>query len=166
MEDQKNFKKIVPENLQNFLQENKIEFSFLQHPPLRTCADAQKFRPVKGLACKNLFLRDKGGKHFLYTLAAEDTADLKFLREKLGCRKLSLASAEELKEYLGLVPGGVSPFGLINDPEEKVLFCLHQKVLAAEIVNFHPNVNIATLTLTQEMFQKFLRALKRPYLLI
>ena len=87
------------------------------HPPVATVAEAERYwTDLRGAHCKNLFLRNnKGNRHYLVIAEASRRVDLKALTRTLGEDRLSFASPERLKRYLGLEPGSVSPFGLIHD---------------------------------------------------
>ena len=109
---------------------------------------------------RNLFLRNqKGSRHFLVVLAFTRRGDLAALGEHFGEKKLGFASPERLLTHLGLTPGSVSPFGLINDPEHKVEVAIDVAIREAARVAFHPNVNTATLVLSGADFQRYLTAI-------
>ena len=96
--------------------------------------------------CKNLFLRNqKGNRHYLVILTASKKADLRAVADQIGDGKLSFASPERLMTHLGLTPGSVSPFGLINDRDHAVRVVLDRDLKTAARVAFHPNINTATL---------------------
>ncbi len=128
------------------------------HPPVFTVEQAEEhWKSIKGTHCKNLFVRNKKGKrHYLVILDSRKRADLRDLNTQLGEDRLSFASPERLKRYLGLEPGSVSPFGLINDREKVVRVVLDKDLKEAEWVSFHPNVNTATVTITFKDFEKYL----------
>ncbi len=108
---------------------------------------------------KNLFLRDaKGRNHFLLTVAQDKKTDLKALQERLACSRLSFASARRLEQYLKLIPGSVSPFGVINNAEKNVRVIIDADLIDMPIVGVHPNDNSATIWLTGESLLAFLRA--------
>ena len=88
--------------------------------------------------------------------------DLKALTSRLGEDRLSFASPERMMRYLGLEPGAVSPFGLINDRENAVVVVIDQDLKEASHVNFHPNVNTATVGITFADFEKFLTHCGNP----
>jgi Ala-tRNA(Pro) deacylase len=114
-------------------------------------------KDIDALHTKNLFLRDqKKENYYLVVMGAHDRLDLKSLARVLYTKKLSFASEKDLMKYLGLTPGSVSPFGLINDVDAEVDLYVQKKVLDADFVGFHPNLNTATLRLSKEMFKKFL----------
>lgn len=147
--------------VKEFLAMHNIEYVLHEHPAVYTCEEAEKYRgKISGIACKNLFLRNKkGNRYFLLIAPAEKRVDLKTVAKTTGESKLTFASSGSLQEILGLTPGSVSPFGLINDREKKVELLIDQEVYNADTVSFHPNVNIATLDLSQNMFRKFLDVL-------
>jgi Ala-tRNA(Pro) deacylase len=128
------------------------------HPPVATVAEAERYwTDLRGAHCKNLFLRNnKGNRHYLVIAEASRQIDLKSLTRTLGEDRLSFASAERLKRYLGLEPGSVSPFGLIHDTGKEVRVVVDAGLKGAEKVNFHPNVNTVTLEIAVGDFEKFL----------
>ncbi len=148
------------EKVYRLLEQLEIEYTLHEHPPIYTFEEAKEhWRDLKGAQCKNLFLRnDKGNRHFLVVLEGAKTADLKEIAEKLAAGRLSFASASRLDRYLGLEAGSVSPFGLINDGEQEVEVVLDKDLKKAEAINFHPNVNTATITLSYPDFERFLQA--------
>jgi Ala-tRNA(Pro) deacylase len=137
-----------------------IPFTRREHPPVATVAEAEThWAGIDALHAKNLFLRNqKGSRHFLVVLEFSRRADLAALGELFGERKLGFASPERLQAYLGLTPGSVSPFGLINDREHRVEVAIDAAIRAAARVAFHPNVNTATLVLSGADFQRYLAA--------
>lgn len=146
------------EQVENFLQNNQIDYKIHQHPPVFTSEQAEKHsQDIPGTAGKNLFLKDqKKQRYFLIIMPGTKRADLKALAEKVGEKKLSFANEQELEEKLGLKPGAVSPFGLINDQDKKAEVYIDQEIYDKDIVNFHPNVNTASLELTKQMFHRYL----------
>jgi Ala-tRNA(Pro) deacylase len=129
-----------------------------EHPPVYTVEEAElHWENITGAHCKNLFLRNKKGKnHYLVIAKSEKRVDLKALTSRLGEDRLSFASPERMMRYLGLEPGAVSPFGLINDGENAVVVVIDMDLREASHVNFHPNVNTATVGITYVDFEKFL----------
>ncbi|TEU04045.1 MAG: prolyl-tRNA synthetase associated domain-containing protein, partial [Candidatus Aminicenantes bacterium] len=136
-----------------------LEVSYVrhEHPPVFTVEEAEKhWKDITGAHCKNLFLRNKkGNRHYLVVLESTKRADLKSLEKQLGEDRLSFASPERLMRYLGLDTGAVSPFGLLNDSQKEVQVIIDQDLQEAETINFHPNVNTATIGLSFSDFQKF-----------
>lgn len=146
---------------ESFLTSQGILYKSHEHPPVLTCEELAQYG-LPGLVCKNLFLRDqKKRRFFLVVLPAAERTDLGHIGEIVGERKLSFASPESLMEKLGVTPGAVSPFGLLNDTIASVEVFIHRSVIRAEMVHFHPNRNTASLELTRDMFQKFLGLLRQ-----
>lgn len=137
-----------------------IAYKRHEHPPAATVEEAEKYwGGVRGVHCKNLFLRNwKGDRHYLLVAAASTAVDLKKLGAELQEGRLSFASPERLRRSLGLEPGSVSPFGLINDPGKNVRVIIDAGLRSAEGLAFHPNVNTATLEIATSDFIKFLEA--------
>jgi Ala-tRNA(Pro) deacylase len=139
---------------------NKLNISYVryEHPPVFTVEQAKKhWKNIAGAHCKNLFLRNKkGNHHYLLILEHSKKADLKVLAKHLNEDRLSFASEERLMRCLGLSAGAVSPFGLINDKEKKVKVVIDVDLKNKEYVNFHPNVNTATISISFKDFEKFL----------
>lgn len=129
-----------------------------EHPPVFTVEEAEKhWEGIEGAHCKNLFLRNqKGNRHYLVILESSKKADIKTLTSNLGEDRLSFASAERLMRFLGLEAGAVSPFGLINDTQKEVEVVIDQDLRTAAQVNFHPNVNTATVGISFSDFERFL----------
>ncbi|MBC7363824.1 MAG: prolyl-tRNA synthetase associated domain-containing protein [Candidatus Aminicenantes bacterium] len=136
----------------------KISYKRIEHPPVHSIEEARTFwQGTEGAHVKNLFLRNyKGQHHYLVLVLAEKKVDLKKLTKELQEDRLSFASPERLQKYLGLKPGAVSPFGLINDKERAVTVVIDQDLFKFDCLNFHPNVNTATITIRTVDFEKFL----------
>lgn len=129
-----------------------------EHPAVFTCEEAERYyKDIEGGKSKNLLLRNKKATHF-YLVVAEDSKkiDLKSLTLTLGEDKFSFASPERMMDLIGLTPGSVSPFGLINDLDKKITVVVDEDLCAHDFLNFHPNDNTATLEITTVDFKKFL----------
>ncbi|MDP3660920.1 prolyl-tRNA synthetase associated domain-containing protein [Phenylobacterium sp.] len=113
---------------------------------------------LPGAHTKNLFLKDAKGQ--LWLISAKDTTevDLKRLPAVIGAARLSFGSAELMERTLGVTPGSVTAFALVNDAERRVRFVLDKALADAATVNFHPLVNTATTALSQAGFRTFLAA--------
>lgn len=137
----------------------EIKYERYEHPPVYTVEEAGKYwKDIKGAHAKNLFLRNnKGNRHFLVVLEQKKNADLGKLSEKLAAGKLSFASERRLMDHLGLETGAVSPYGLINDENKAVVAVIDRDLKKQESVNFHPNVNTATINISLRDFEKFLK---------
>jgi Ala-tRNA(Pro) deacylase len=129
-----------------------------EHPAVATVEEALvHWKGIGGAHCKNLFVRNKPGKrHYLVVAEHLKPVDLKALAKRLEDSRLSFASDERMMRYLGLHPGEVSPFGLLADKDHEVIVILDSDLAAAGLVNFHPNVNTATLTIAYPDLRKFL----------
>ncbi len=136
-----------------------ISYTRYEHPPVYTVDEAKKYwQDIEGAHSKNLFLRNnKGNRHFLVVMEQSKNADLKQLSGRLAAGKLSFASERRLKEHLGLETGAVSPFGLVNDEKNAVTVALDSDLKRHKLVNFHPNVNTATISISYQDFEKFLK---------
>jgi Ala-tRNA(Pro) deacylase len=146
------------------LDELGIRFTRHEHPPVATVEEASAhWAGIEATHCKNLFLRNqKGSRHYLVVLTASKKADLKAVAAQIGDGKLSFASPERLMSHLGLTPGSVSPFGLINDREHLVRVVLDRDFQSATRLAFHPNINTLTFTVAAADFMRFLDACGNP----
>lgn len=136
-----------------------IETKTSEHPPLFTVEQSRALRGrIAGAHTKNLLLRDKKRRIFLLVAGEDAAIDLKRFHTVLGCGRLSFASAELLVETLGVPPGSVTPFALINDVEHRVELVLDAALLGHEMLNFHPLTNEATTTISRQDFLRFLSA--------
>ena len=144
----------------NRLRELQITYERHEHPPVATVEAAEQYwSGIDATHCKNLFLRNqKGSRHYLVIVQHSKRVDLRAVADQIGDGKLSFASPERLMTHLGLTPGSVSPFGLINDREHVVRVVLDRDLKSAERVSFHPNINTATLTVAAADFARFLAA--------
>ncbi len=135
-----------------------IAYARHEHPPVFTVEDAVKYwTELQGTHCKNLFLRNKkGNRHYLVIAPTSRTIDLRRLNSLLDEDRLSFGSPERLQRCLGLEPGAVSPFGLINDREKEVRVIVDAELRDSRFLGFHPNVNTATLDIAFADFEKFL----------
>lgn len=114
---------------------------------------------IPGAHTKNLFLKDAKGQLWLISAEGYATIDLKRLHHVIGSARLSFGSAELMEAVLGVTPGSVTAFALINDKARRVRFVLDRTLAEAELVNFHPLTNTATTTVPQAGLRKFLAAI-------
>jgi len=135
-----------------------ISYERHEHPAVFTAADASQFwDPIPGVQCKNLFLRNKkGDHHYLVVVEIGKRVDLKDLVRTVADDRLSFGSAERLMAELGLTPGSVSPFGLINDPDGSVRVLIDQDLKGADRLIFHPNINTASVVVSWGDLERFL----------
>ncbi|MEA3476913.1 MAG: prolyl-tRNA synthetase associated domain-containing protein [Bacteroidota bacterium] len=135
-----------------------IKFEYHEHPPGPTVEEALKYwKDIDSTHCKNIFFRNhKGNRHYLVISDYRYKLDIRDLEQRLKQGKLTFASPKRLLKYLGIEPGSVSLFGLINDEEDHVYLFIDENLLNAERISFHPNINTASLVITQAEFRKFL----------
>jgi len=144
--------------LYEILKELNITFDYYEHPAAPTIEEAMKnWRYIDSTHCKNIFFRNhKGNRHYLVILEHHALLDIHDLEKRLKQGKLSFASPERMKKYLGLQPGSVSIFGLIHDESDHVYVFLDENLQKAKKLSFHPNDNTASLVISYEGFIKFL----------
>jgi len=129
------------------------------HPPAFTVEEGNRvWGSIPGIHCKNLFLKDAKARLWLVVAPAERRIDLKRLPERIGSARLSFGSAPLLAEVLGVEPGSVTPFALINDVDRRVCLVLDAWMMTQPLLNFHPLRNDMTTTIATEDFRAFLRA--------
>ena len=135
-----------------------IKFEYHEHPPLATIEEAIiHWKDYNSGRCKNIFFRNhKGNRHYLVILEHLRQLDIHDLEKRLKQGKLTFASDQRLKKYLGLEPGSVSPFGLINDKENHVHLFIDEKLNEYNRLVFHPNVNTASMVISKSDFLRFL----------
>ncbi len=145
------------------LEELGIEASTVRHPAVFTVEEAKALRgKLPGAHTKNLFVRDKKGSMCL-VVAREDCAiDLASLADRLGMKRLSFGSPERLMKYLGVIPGAVTPFGVLNDHGGEVSVALDAGLRAHDLWSFHPLDNTMTTTLTRDDMLRFLEEEGHP----
>jgi Ala-tRNA(Pro) deacylase len=137
-----------------------IPYTRYDHPPVFTAAEAaDHWKDIPASAVKNLFLRNKkGDRHYLVILGIDKQADLRRLVKLIGDDRLSFASPERLMAHLGVAPGAVSPFGLINDAAHAVRVIVDEDLKSAERLIFHPNDNTASVAISSADFVRFLES--------
>ena len=135
-----------------------ISFDYREHPSVPTVEEARKYwLDSETTYCKNLFFRNhKGNRHYLVILEYSRSFNIRELEQQLKQGKISFASEQRLQKYLGLLPGSVSPFGLINDRENHVHVFFDQKLQQARKLSFHPNDNRASLMIPAAGFWKYM----------
>lgn len=151
---------MTPDQLFARLSELGIEVSTVAHPPLFTVADSQALRgEIPGGHTKNLFLKDKKGKFFLITLDEDAEVDLKQIHHLIGASgRVSFGSPEALMQHLGVMPGAVTAFGLINDTNGSVRFVIDATLLDHATINAHPLTNEATTSISSADLLRFAQA--------
>jgi len=141
----------------------------VEHPPVFTVEEAARYKGgLPGAHTKNLFLRDKQGKRmWLVCVLAERDVDLRALPERIGARpRLSFGSEDRMMRYLGITPGAVSPFAIINDHGGQVQVVLDRALLQGDIVNLHPLDNARTTAISPPDLLRFLEAERHAPLIL
>ncbi|MBQ3688681.1 MAG: prolyl-tRNA synthetase associated domain-containing protein [Bacteroidales bacterium] len=163
------------ETVVKYLEDNNIEFTCYEHPEGKTIEEAKRWwRDDGSVHCKNLFFRNhKGNKHYLVCFDCDHDLDIHSLEQKLKAEllskgmsspgKLSFASQERMLKYLDLLPGSVSPFGLINDKENHVFLFLDKNLQNADLLSFHPNDCCYTVVIKKTEFEKYLSIVGNAY---
>ena len=125
-----------------------------------TVADSQALRgEIPGGHTKNLFLKDKKDNYFLVTVDEDAEVDLKQIHHLIGASgRVSFGKPEALMQHLGVVPGAVTAFGLINDTDGQVKFVIDRALLEHATINAHPLTNEATTSIAAEDLLRFARA--------
>ena len=141
----------------DWLTEHNISYSWYEHPEAPTIEIARRYWHADGSKhCKNLFFRNhKGNRHYLVVFDCDKSMAIHDLEHLLHQGKLSFASPERMERWLGLQPGSVSPFGLINDPENHVHLFLDESLKEQPSLSFHPNDNRATVVIDRAEFEKY-----------
>ena len=149
----------------DFFKTHDIEYTTYSHPEAPTIEIAKQYWHDDGSKhCKNLFFRNhKGNRHYLVVLDCERDLDIHDLEKRLHQGKLSFASPQRMEKYLGLTPGSVSPFGLINDTDNHVHLFLDKNLQNEASLSFHPNDNHATVVISQEEFMRYLSIVGNSY---
>ena len=146
------------EKVHKFLEDHGIEYETHYHPPLPTIELALEYwKDIDSTHCKNLFFRNhKGNRHYLVVFECHNQMAIHQIEKMLKQGKLSFASEQRMEKYLGLKPGSVSPFGLINDTNKEVKLFLDKNLQDAQLLSFHPNDNTASLVVKNSDFINFL----------
>ncbi len=149
---------IDDKSLIRLLDENNVHYVLYVHPPLFTVDDSKKLRGnINGAHTKNLFLKNKKNNFYLFSCLESTKIDLKLLKKKLNLGGFSFASEKYLQELLGVKPGAVTPFGLLNDNQKIIKFFFDIKLESFNSFNFHPLVNTATINIRKNDFYNFFK---------
>lgn len=141
------------------LSELGVEYKLYHHEAVFTVAEGEKLDAgIPGTPCRNLFLRDKKKNNFLLVLQHATEVEIKKLPDIIGSDRLSFGSAERLWEYLGVRPGSVCPYSIINDTGNNVKICLDKSMMETDLVNYHPLVNTMTVGTTPQGLMRFIES--------
>lgn len=140
-----------------------IPYRTVTHPAVTTVAEARQHRgELPGTHTKSLFLRDKKGAMWMVVCREDRAVDLRDLAARIGAKHLSFGSPERLLRHLGVIPGAVSPFAVVNDADRAVQVVLDIGVLAQDPVNLHPLDNTMTTAISGADLLRFLEAEGHP----
>lgn len=149
----------------DFLDRHGITYTWYEHPEAPTIEIARNYWQDDGSKhCKNLFFRNhKGDRHYLVVFDSAQNLAIHDLEHRLRQGKLTFASEQRMERLLGLRPGSVSPFGLINDTENHVHLFMDRNLEHFEAYSFHPNDNRFTVVIPRGEFMKYLAAVGNSY---
>ncbi|MEL6724904.1 MAG: prolyl-tRNA synthetase associated domain-containing protein [Pseudomonadota bacterium] len=148
-----------PADLFAYLDTHDIAHTTVEHAATFTVEEGRHLKAsMPGGHTKNLFMKDKDGVIVLISAWAESQLKLNQLHKLIGTRRLSFASAELMVECLGVEPGSVTAFALMNDTEQRVRFVVDAALMGFDRVNFHPLVNTATTAISREDLRRFVEA--------
>lgn len=148
------------DDLMSHLDRLGIATTTVTHPPLFTVEESRALRgAIPGAHTKNLFLKDKKDAIFLVTALEDAEIDLRQIHHMIGASgRVSFGKPELLQEKLGVIPGAVTPFGLINDRPPSISVILDAALMASDRINCHPLVNTSTTTIATPDLLAFVRA--------
>ena len=148
---------LTPNELIKLLEIRGYDYDFHEHNALFTVEDSNKLRgEIAGLHSKNLFLKNKKNKFFLFSCEEFSKINLKTISKSLDLGNVSFAKKEYLLELLGISPGSVTPFALLNNTENNIELYLEDKMYESKYINFHPLTNKATITIKSIDFIEFM----------
>ncbi len=140
------------------LEDLGIAFETHSHAPVFTVEEAQAHcGHLPGGHCKNLFLKDKKGALWLVVALGGRSIDMKDLRHRIGSHHLSFGKPDLLRQVLGVEPGSVTPFALINDPGGRVRVVLDKEMMTMDLLNYHPLTNAMTTAIGPQDLLRFIR---------
>ena len=147
------------EGLLSLLEDLNVKTTTLDHQPLFTVDDSRNVQEnLDGGHTKNLFLKDKKGNYFLLTAEQDTQVNLKTLHKLLGgSSRFSFGKPEALLELLGVIPGSVTAFGVVNDRDNRVKFAIDSNLMKHDKINCHPLSNDATTTIDRDDLLEFAR---------
>ena len=152
--------------LYDVLKELGISYIEAEHEAVFTVEQTHAVQlDIPGIGCKNLLLNDRRGENLLLVILREDKhADTKAIARFAGTTRLSFATPEKLMEVLHLIPGSVSPLGIVNDTENRVKLLLDADLVGKQVI-FHPNTNTKSLSLHFDDLIRFIEYLGHSYTL-
>ena len=148
-----------PDDLFAYLDQLGLSHETRWHKATFTVEEGRELKEtMPGGHTKNLFMKDKDGVIVLISAHADSELKLNQLHKLIGTRRLSFASGELMEELLGVTPGSVTGFALMNDRDQKVRFIVDAALMAFDTLNFHPLVNTGTTAISRDDFRRFVEA--------
>jgi len=143
-----------------FLDDLGIAVTTKYHPPVFTVEESKALRDeIPGGHTKNLFLKDKKGRHFLLTVGEDAVINLKTIHTAIGASgRVSFGKPDQMMEYLGVIPGAVTAFGIVNDTDNAVTLIFDEALMAHDVINAHPLTNDATTSIARDDLKRFVEA--------
>ncbi len=144
-------------DLLKLLRDKNINHVIHEHDPLHSVKDSERLRgEIDGVHTKNLFLKNKKNRFYLLSCDENVSVNLKLFAKSIDAKNLSFANEDYLQKYLGVKPGSVSPYSLLNDLNNDVNFYLDEKLAESDIINFHPLINTVTISVKTVDFINFI----------
>ena len=155
------------EELLNVLTHIGIEYTNHEHPAVFTVEQADQHHDgIDGAHSKNFFFKDRKKNLFLVVTLSEKPIKIKDVANKINTKGLSFGKPELLEEVLGVIPGAVTPFAVINAENHDIKVILDEEMMENELLNFHPLVNTATTTIAAKDLVKFMEHCKKDFEII
>jgi Ala-tRNA(Pro) deacylase len=153
--------------LLSVLEKNNIEYKNHEHPAVFTVEEADKHhKGIDGVHSKNLFFKDKKKNLFLVVTLSDKSIRIKDVAKKIGAKNMSFGKPDLLNQVLGVIPGAVTPFAVINAGNHKIKVVLDQEMMDNDLLNFHPLENTATTTISSTDLIKFMECCKQDFEII
>ena len=149
------------DKVKEYLNSMGIQFKIVEHEPAYTTEEADKYiEGHDGVRTKTMFICNKKKTNY-YMIIMDDTKrlDMNKFKEIVSEKQIKMASEEALKQKLGIEPGMVSPFGLLNNDEKDVKIYMDKEIITEEIMTFHPNDNTKTLFITTKDLFKYIESI-------
>ncbi len=135
-----------------------IDYTNHEHPAVYTVEEADQHHDgIEGAHSKNLFFKDRKKNLILVVTLSDKPIRIKDVGQKIGAKGMSFGKPDLLADVLGVIPGAVTPFAVINDAEKRVRVILDKEMMEHHLLNFHPIVNTATTTIASRDLIKFMK---------
>jgi Ala-tRNA(Pro) deacylase len=153
--------------LLKMLDQNNIDYTNHEHPAVFTVEEADlHHKDIDGVHSKNLFFKDKKKNLFLVVTLSDKAIKIKDVAKKIGAKNMSFGKPELLAQVLGVIPGAVTPFAVINTGEHNIKVVLDEEMMDNNLLNFHPLENTATTTISSQNLIKFMEYCKQDFEII